>query len=121
MHEKSDHEALKNDIERAHFVRAALIAGQIGLPEEEIRNLRCKALGQMSAIYRNAYGVKTLARQYEYSREEVKNILENFADVMKNEGSTKPLEPCYDYHTGKYLSFEEWMDHYLKIWDRLSG
>ena len=120
MHEKSNHEALKNEIERGHFAKAVIVAEHTGLPEEEIRNLHFKAFGQMCAIYRNVHGAKNLARQYGFSKEAVKQFLEQFVDDMKNEGNTKPLEPCYDYSTGKYLSFEEWMDHYLKIWDRLS-
>ncbi len=121
MHEKRDHDALKSEIERGHFVRAAVIAEQMGLPEDEIRNLRCKALGQMSAIYRNAHGTKHLAQQYGLSKEEVKKVLVELADEMKKEGKSKSLEPCYDYRTGKYLSFEEWVDHYLRIWDKLSA
>jgi hypothetical protein len=114
MHEKKEHDALKIEIERENFVRAVLVAEQMGLPEEEIRSIRCKALGQMSAIYRNIHGTKYIARQYGYTMEDVKQILEQFADELKTEGNTKPLKPCYDYSTGKYLSFEEWMDHYLK-------
>lgn len=121
MHEKIDQDALNTEVERGHFVRAALIAEQIGLPEEETRNLRLKAIGQMAAIYRNAHGTKHLALQYGFSREEIKKFLEEFADKMKKEGNIKPLEPCYDYRTGRYLSFEEWVDHYLKVWDKLSA
>jgi DNA-directed RNA polymerase sigma subunit (sigma70/sigma32) len=121
MHEKSDHEALKNEIERGLFVRAVLLAEHMGLPEGEIKVLRHKALGKMSAIHRNPQGTRHIARQYGLSREEVRKILEEFADEMKNGGNNKPLEPCYDYSTGKYLSFEKWMDHYLKIWDKIAG
>ncbi len=64
MHEKGDHDALKIEIEREHFVRAALIAEEMGLPEEEMRDLRYRAIGQMSVISRNAHGTKHLARQY---------------------------------------------------------
>jgi hypothetical protein len=120
MHENKDHDALKSEIERRHFVRAALMAEQMGLPEEEVRNLRYRALGQMSAIYRNAHGTRHLALQYGFSKEEVKKALEEFADEMRKEGNTKSLEPCYDYRTGKYLSFEEWAEQYLKIWDKFS-
>ncbi|OPX36901.1 MAG: hypothetical protein B1H12_06075 [Desulfobacteraceae bacterium 4484_190.2] len=119
MNEKTVHDGLKAEIERKHFVRASLVAEQMGLPEEELRNLHIKALGQMSASYRNAHGTKKLALQYGYSRKEVKQILEQFANEMKNEGNCKSLEPCFDYSTGKYLSFEEWMDHFFKKWDRL--
>jgi len=102
-------------------VRAALIAEQIGFPEEEIRDLRFKAIEQMSAFYRNAHGTKRLALQYGFSREEVKEILENFIHETKKEGKSELLGPCYDYTTGKHISFEEWRDYYLKIWDRLQG
>ncbi len=120
MHEKIDHDALKNEIESGRFARAVLIAEQMGLPGEETRNLRYKAIWQMSAVNRNAHGTKDLARQYGLSREEVKKALEEHADEMKKEGKTKALEPCYDYSTGRYLSFEEWVDHYLKIWDKIN-
>ncbi len=119
MNEKTGHSELEAEIERKHFARASLVAEQMGLPEEEVRDLRFKALGQMSVIYRNAHGTKKLALQYGFSREEVKQILEQFVNEMKNEGNNKPLKPCYDYSTGKYLSFEEWMDHFFKKWDRL--
>jgi vacuolar-type H+-ATPase subunit I/STV1 len=114
MHETRNHDTLKHEIERGNFVRAVLVAEQMGLPGEEIKDLRRKALGQMAAVYRNDHGTKYIARQYGYTIEDVKQILEQFADELKTEGNMKPLEPCYDYSTGKYLSFEEWMDHYLK-------
>jgi len=121
MHEKIDHDALNKEIDRGHFVRSVIVAEEMGLPEEEIKPLRFKALVQMAAIYRNARGTKHLALQYGFSREELKKVLEECADKMKKEGNAKPLEPCYDYRTGKYLSFEEWVDHYLKVWDKLSA
>lgn len=113
------HDELEAEIERKHFARASLVAEQMGLPEEEVRDLRCKALGQMSVIYRNAHGTKKLALQYGFFKEEVKQILEQFVNEMQNEENNKSLKPCYDYSTGKYLSFEEWRDHFFKKWDRL--
>ncbi|MEW6665714.1 MAG: hypothetical protein AB1512_10910 [Thermodesulfobacteriota bacterium] len=83
-------------------------------------NLRRRALGQISAVYRNAHGTRQLAQQYGISREQARQILLEFADEMKNKGNLKPLEPCYDYRTGRYLSFEEWIGHYLKTWENLS-
>jgi hypothetical protein len=120
MNEKTGHDELKAEIDRKHFARASLVAEQMGLPEEEVRDLRCKALGQMSVIHRNAHGTKKLALQYGFSKEEVKQILEQFANEMQNEGNSKSFEPCYDHSTGKYLSFEGWRDHYLKIWDKIT-
>ncbi len=119
MSENSNHTALKAEIEQGRFVRAALLAAQHGLPEDELQELRCKAIGQISVVYRNPHGAKALARKYGFTREAVKEVLEAFVDEMKKEDDTKPLEPCYDCSTGRYLSFEEWMDHYLKTWNKL--
>jgi hypothetical protein len=55
------------------------------------------------------------------SKEDVKTLLQNLADEMKRRGNTKTLEPCCDSRTGKYLSFEEWADHSMKMWDKLSA
>jgi len=110
---------LAAQVERGHWMRASLTGEALGLPEEELKSLRAKAVCQMAAVYRNAHGAKSLAEQYGYSREEIKEILEEFASKIKSDGNGKALEPCYDYSTGAYMSLEEWMDHYLKIWDRL--
>lgn len=121
MHEKLNPDTLHDEIERGNFVRAVRTAEQLSMPEEKIRNLQCKSLGQMAAVYRNIHGTKQLAQQYGYSIEQVKQILEQFSDELKTAENTKPLEPCYDYRTGNYLSFDDWMAHLLKIWDRISG
>ena len=119
MPEDSFDEALKKELELGHFTKAVFVAEQVGLPEEEKRNLRKKAVGKMSAVYRNAHGAKHLAQEYGFSKEDVKQILTEYAEEMRKEGNLKILEPCYDYPTGKYLSFEQWMEQYLKIWDKL--
>lgn len=119
MPDKRYDETLKTEIDRGHFARAVIVAEQIGLPEQEKRNLRMKAIWQMSAIYRNVHGARHLTREYGFSREEVKQAFIEFADEMSKQGNRKILEPSYDYSTGKYLSFEEWLEHFLKIWDRL--
>jgi hypothetical protein len=110
---------LKKEIEPGRFAKVVTVAEEIGLPEGEKRDLRKKALGQMSAVYRNMHGAKCLAQEYGFSREEVKQILAEYSEKMRKEGSLKILEPCYDYNTGKFLSFDQWVELYLKIWDRL--
>ena len=114
MDDKKGHQELKIEIDRKHFVRAALIAASIGLNEKELQDLRSKALYQMSALYRNVQGTKILAKQFGFSNEKLRHILEQYARENRKEGKTKPLVPCYDYKTGKYLSFEEWIGHYFK-------
>ncbi len=114
MSEKTGKEELRVEIECGHFVRAALLAASLGLSEEEIQDLRLKALWQMSAEYRNATGTKRLAQEYGLSKNELREFLEKYAEEKRNEGNDRSLEPCYDMSTGEHLSFEEWMDQFLK-------
>ena len=75
----------------------------------------------MSANFRNSLGTKHLAQQYGFSKQDVKEFLEKYADEKREEeGSVRSLEPCYDHNTGKYFSLEEWMDQFFKNWDKLS-
>lgn len=119
MNDKPAKDELRTAIERGHFSRAASLAASLGLPEQEIRNLRLKALWQMAAINRNAPGTKLLAQQYGLSKQEVRHLLENHGEEEKRAGNTKPLEPCYDLSAGAHLSLEEWMEHFLKRWEKL--
>lgn len=119
VNEKTDRDELRIEIEAEQFQRAATLAASCGASEEEIQDLRLKALWQMSAVYRNAHGTKILAQQYGLSRQELREFLKKYAEDKRNEGNRKALEPCYDIGTGKYLSFEEWMGRFLKTWDKL--
>jgi hypothetical protein len=118
--EKAGKDELKTEIGRENFGRAGLVAGSLGVSEEEVRKSRLKALWQMSAVYRNAPGTKRLAQDYGFSKKELREFLEKHAEEKRREGDSKALEPCYDLSTGRYLSFEEWMDRFLKNWDKLT-
>jgi hypothetical protein len=120
MDDKAGREDLKAEIERSHFARAALLAASLGVDEQELRDLRLKALWQMSAVFRNGPGTKGLAQEYGFSKKEVGPILREYAEKMREEGNIKPLEPCYDYKTDKHLTFEQWLDQLLKNWDKMS-
>jgi hypothetical protein len=85
-----------------------------------VRGLRLKALWQMSAVSRNGPGTKRLAQEYGFSKKELGQILRQYADKMRDEGNIKPLEPCYDYKTDKHLTLEQWLDQFVKSWDKLS-
>jgi hypothetical protein len=119
VNEKTDKDELRIEIEEEQFQRAATLAASCGASEEEIQDLRLKALWQMAAVYRNAHGTKILAQQYGVSKQELMEFLKKYAEDNRNEGNSKALEPCYDIGTGKYLSFEEWMERFLKTWDKL--
>jgi hypothetical protein len=120
MSEKAGREELRAEIERGRFVRAARAAESIGLPREEVQDIQTKALWEMAAVNRNAPGTKRLAQEYGLSKKELKELLGNYAENRRREGDSKPLEPCYDISTGAYLAFEEWMDSFLKKYDKLS-
>jgi hypothetical protein len=114
-------ERILQEIERRHFARAARLGESFGFPEEEVRSHRVEALWQMSAANRNAYGTRRLADAYGFGKEEVRAILETRAEERRAEGKGRDQEPCYDHATGKYLSFAEWLDQFLKHWDKLAS
>jgi hypothetical protein len=101
-------------------MRAAQVAGSIEVPKEGAQDTRAKALWEMAAVNRNAPGTKMLAQEYGLSKNELKGLLENYAETRRGEGDLKPLEPCYDISTGVYLSFDQWLDSFLKKYDKVS-
>lgn len=119
MNEKASRDELKAEIERGHFAKAAFLAVSLGLHEKEIHDFRLKALWQMSAVYRNAPGTKSLAKRFGFSKKELEKIMEQYAEEKRKEGDDRPLKPCYDHSTGKHLSFEEWMAYFFKNWENL--
>jgi hypothetical protein len=119
MDDKAGREELKAEIERSHFARAALLAASLGVDEQELRELRLKALWQMSAVFRNGPGTKGLAQDYGFSKREVGQILQEYAEKTRVEGNVKPLEPCYDCNADNHLTFEKWLDQFVKNWDKL--
>lgn len=118
MNDKLDRKELSAEIERGHFVRAALLAASLGVDEQGLKELRLKALWQMSAVNRNGPGTKWLAQEYGFSKKELGQSLRQYAEKMKDKGDIKPLEPCYDNNTSKYLTYEEWLDRFLSHWDK---
>ena len=111
---------MKLEIERKHYARAALLAASMNLlSAEEVRDLRLKALWQISAVSRNAPGTILLGHEYGWTKEEAAEYLRTRAKSEKEHGAYKALEPCYDQITEKYLSFDEWLDQLLKHWDKI--
>jgi hypothetical protein len=114
------HESTNDELQilrkQQNYVTAAAIAGSLGLPPDELRNIQIEALWQM-AVNRNAPGTKRLAQQYGVSSGTVKQILEERANQLRQAGHDKALAACYDAATGRYLSFEEWMNQLVERWD----
>jgi hypothetical protein len=116
MTETVPKEELEREIERGHFSRAASLALAQGLPETEVKDLQAKALWQMAAVYRNSPGTRSLAEEYGISKDELRDLLERLAKEKSHAGDTKPLEPCYDLSARAHLSFEEWLQKFIKSW-----
>jgi hypothetical protein len=121
MEEIIPEDALKVEIERKHYARAALVAASLNRPAEEVRDLRLKALWQISAVSRNAPGTSIFGHEYGLTKDEVADYLRKRAEEEKEHGAYKALEPCYDQITGKYLPFEVWLDQLLKQWEKLAA
>jgi len=120
VNEKADREELQELIDKGHFVRAVHQAESVGLPQEEVNDIRSKALWEMAAGNRNPLGTKKLAQGYGFSKKELKQFLEEHAKIKMADGESKALEPCFDISTGSYLNFEEWMSYLFKKYDKLS-
>jgi hypothetical protein len=60
-----------------------------------------------------------LCEQYGFSKKEAEDLLRRWAEEQQSKGDKKTLEPTYDHGTGKYLTFEEWLDQFFKHWDEL--
>jgi len=112
-------EELKAEIEGKRFVRAAALAKCSALPLSEVKDLQEKALWQMAAVFRNAGGARVLCEQYGFSKKEAEDLLRRWAEEQQSKGDKKTLEPTYDHGTGKYLTFEEWLNQFFKHWDEL--
>jgi hypothetical protein len=119
MTEQTTPEELKSEIEAKRFVRAAALAKLLNVPPSEVKELRKKALWQMAAVFRNTGGARALCEQYEFSKKEAEEILRKLAEEQASKGDMKTLEPTYDHATGRYLAFEEWLEPFLKEWDKL--
>jgi len=119
MKENLIHESLETEIERKNFIRAAHLAASLNLNNDEIEKLRNQALCRMAALCRNAHGTKILAQSYGYSKQEVKQILEEHARQTEKSEDSRLSKACYDSSSGKYLTFVEWINHFLEKWNKL--
>ena len=119
MNEIPSQDEIKAAIEGKWFVRAAALAKSSAVPLSEVKDLRKKALWQMAAVFRNAGGARVLCEEYGVSKEKAEEILRKLAEEQKSKGDTKTLEPTYDHASGKYLAFEDWLDQFLRYWEKL--
>lgn len=110
---------LEEAVKKGQFALAAALAEAAGRPAKEIQDLRHKALWQMAAVYRNAPGTRRLAQRYGLSRKEVEEFLRKEAQERGRGKDGRPLRASYDSASGRYLSFQEWLERLLRQWERL--
>lgn len=110
---------LKTAIEKKHYARAVNLAVSLGAPQEQIEELRHEALWQISAVFRNAAGTRILAEQQGLSKKLVEDYLRKRLEEEGARGQAKILEPTFDHHTNRYLTFEAWLDFLVRKWDKL--
>jgi hypothetical protein len=118
MNDKQDE--LRSVVEKKHYLRALNFAVAAGVTQEQIEGLRKEALWQLSAVFRNAAGSRILAEQQGLSKKHVEEYLRKRSEEERSSGQVKILEPTFDHHTNKYLTFEEWLDYLVRKWDKLS-
>lgn len=73
----------------------------------------------MAAVNRNAVGTRILSARYGFSREQLHNLLEEFARNESADNPDKSFKHRYDYRTDKHLDFSEWMEHLFAMWNKL--
>ena len=112
-------EEIEVEIKRRNFIRALYLAKRLNLSEDEIREIAHKAIWQAGGIGRNPYIVRQIAQEFGYSKEEVKEILLEQAKKEEESENKKILGSCYDYRTGKYLEFKDWLQRLLKEWNKI--
>jgi ABC-type Fe2+-enterobactin transport system substrate-binding protein len=113
-------EEFESEVNKKNFVRALYLAKELDFPEEQIKQIAYKALWQVAGIGRNPYATKKLALELGYSKDQLKQILMEQAGKEKEQGDKKIVGPCYDYRSGKYLTFEEWLTRFLKEWNKIN-
>ena len=119
MDEKTTKEELRKEIQRDNHVRAVMIATTLGMAEDEIMDLKTRALWQIAAEYRNAHATKSLASAFGLSKTDLKSFFENQIERVKENGDIRNMDPCFHPLVDKYLAFEEWVEHLFRNWDEI--
>ncbi len=100
--ERAELDELAAERARGNSVRAAAIAVERGMAEDEVRRLRLEAVWRLAAG-RNGPGMRRLAREYGIGLEELRRFL-------RERSGSEGAGACYDAATGRYLTFEAWVE-----------
>jgi len=106
-------ESLRREVDRKNHVSAVTLARKLEYPESEIRHLQELALKQMACEYRNGFAVRSLAREWGFSKVELENLLMTALEEYERTSDKKRLEQCYDVKTGKYLTLRQWIERFV--------
>jgi hypothetical protein len=61
---------------------------------------------------------RNLAKEWEIPRAQLEEILTKAVKEFEAAGNIKQAGPAYDINTGKYLTLNEWIQQFLKSYDR---
>ncbi len=107
--------ALAEAIERRNFVRAEYLARTLNRPQVEIQDLREKAFRQFVVEFRNPHGAIALAKAFNFTGEEVDQILGRILREPRQEEDEKGVpRRRFDMKTKRYLDLEEWVSQYFR-------
>jgi len=91
-------EAVRLELQKGNFVRAARLAVQQGVPRENIRELQRNAVRQFIEELHNFEGAKKLISEYDLSFEEMRTLLQN---VFESPRAHAEQRTCFDNKKGR--------------------
>ena len=113
--ENASHD-LADAIERRNFARAERLARTLNRPRAEIRDFQEKAFRQFVVELRNPQGAIALAREFNFTEEDVDHLLTSIlqeAKLAEQEGAVE-YRRRFDMKTKRYLDLKEWIREYFK-------
>ena len=114
-------ETINAALENRNFVQAVSLGKNQGLPQDDIGEWQRQALWEAAAVFRNIFAVKILATRYGFSKDQVRELLEDRAGSVTEGSGDKATRPRYDYITNRHLDLSQWMDQLFSAWKKLPG
>lgn len=99
-------------IREKNYARAVAIAESKGLPPQEVKDLKRKAVREFILESRNPQGSNALLKEYQFNKEEIDHLLREILEEAQSRGILDKKQ--YDIKTKRYLTLEEWIGEYFK-------
>ncbi|NIQ37961.1 MAG: hypothetical protein GTN81_05160 [Proteobacteria bacterium] len=107
---------LEEGLRQKNFVRAEGLARILNRSESEIRDYQEKAFRHHVVEVRNPQGAIALAREFNFTKDEVDQLLVKILQEASEEEAQGTVEARrrFDMRTKRYLDLEEWVREYFK-------